>query len=420
MLDKKTAVNLSAWLLCFLPFSLLTGSFLPDLSICIISIIFLFIAIRERLWKYFFNIFFYLFLTFYIYLLFSSYISNDNLSSFRGSLFYFRFGIFSLAVWYLLDNKENLIKRLTLFFILAYLLSFIDGYHQYIYGENIFGLPSPSNRLTLLLSENLLMGHYLVRLFPLFAALIVIQNSTNKFINILIISCIFITTDVLIFISSERTSLGLMLISTIMIIIFVKRYKMIRIITFLISIILMYLILNNNLEVKNRIVDQTIIEMNLFDKSNLDNDRIILFSAEHEGMFLNSFKMYLENPIFGVGPRLYRVKCSDKIYNSEFCSTHPHNTYLQVAAETGSIGLTFVFLLFSYIVYKFIIVIKNYLTGSKSILTDHQICLLICISLSLFPFLPTLNFFNGWINIIYYFPVGFYLHSIYNRNSLKD
>ena len=49
-----------------------------------------------------------------------------------------------------------------------------------------------------------------------------------------------------------------------------------------------------------------------------------------------SVKMFIQDPFFGVGPKMYRVDCLN--YANEFnfaCSTHPHNTYLQLLSETG-------------------------------------------------------------------------------------
>jgi magnesium-transporting ATPase (P-type) len=58
--------------------------------------------------------------------------------------------------------------------------------------------------------------------------------------------------------------------------------------------------------------------------------------------------MFLDNPIFGQGPRSFRYLCFDEkfIKSDGICTTHPHNTYLQLLAETGLIGFFFVFLLF--------------------------------------------------------------------------
>jgi len=123
--------------------------------------------------------------------------------------------------------------------------------------------------------------------------------------------------------------------------------------------------------------------------------------------------MFQKNIIFGVGPNMFRKLCNNDEYYSgrHSCSTHPHHSYIQLAAETGIIGLMLLILVFCYI--SFVIVKHLYLSyfGSKMKLNDYQVCLISCIFISLWPFLPTLNFFNGYINIIYFLPIGFYLQS---------
>ena len=67
---------------------------------------------------------------------------------------------------------------------------------------------------------------------------------------------------------------------------------------------------------------------------------------------------------------------------------------------------------------------KKYLNNKDSNfnysqLSDYQICLIGCFFLSLFPFLPTQDFFNNWINVIFFLPVGFFLQSVYKSSNLK-
>ena len=66
--------------------------------------------------------------------------------------------------------------------------------------------------------------------------------------------------------------------------------------------------------------------------------------------------MFLENKIFGVGPNMFRVKCSDSKYFIEqsSCTTHPHNFTIQILAETGIIGLVFYMIIFLLLFYKII------------------------------------------------------------------
>ena len=55
----------------FIPLALLTGPFLPDLFLSIISIYFIIVALRNKLKKYFLNNFFYIFILFYFYLIYT-------------------------------------------------------------------------------------------------------------------------------------------------------------------------------------------------------------------------------------------------------------------------------------------------------------------------------------------------------------
>ena len=397
------------WLFYLLPFFLLTGPFLPNLSVSVIVFIYLFICITTKKWSYFNNYFFYFFIIFYFFLLAASFNSSDILNSLRGSLFYFRYGIFAIAVYHLLDIDNLVAKRFYYFLLISFLIAILDGVIQYFFYENIFNIVSPDNRLTLLLSDDLLLGSFLSRLFPLLIALFISNKFLQNKINIFLIFIIFILIDLLVFISGERTALGLMAISTVMIILFVRSYKIVRILTFIVSISLMYFIAINNPIIKNRVVDQTVNEMNLNIQS---DDRVYLISKNHESLFNTGIKMFKEHPIMGIGPRLFRIECRDDKYfvSEDSCSTHPHNSYIQILAELGLFGFLFIILPLGYILYKLLNRIP-FLPFSKSNNSDdYEMCLIICISLSLFPFLPTLSIFNSWVNIIYYLPIGFLLH----------
>ena len=48
---------------------------------------------------------------------------------------------------------------------------------------------------------------------------------------------------------------------------------------------------------------------------------------------------------------------------------------------------------------------------------DFQLCLIVGILISLWPFSPSGNFFNNWLSIIYYLPVGFILYTLRLKKS---
>ena len=402
-----------------IPLLLLTGPLLPDLSLVLISVIFLYISIKEKLWYYYNNWFFIIFLSFCIYLILISVVSQNIFLSLESSLFYFRFGIFALAVWFLIDSKKNLIKNFSIIFTIIYVYALFDGYYQFFFNLNLFSFGSlDTTRLSLPLSQKLYLGGYLSRLYPFLFALL-IYNSFFKKQKIIFPFILLILSDLLIFLSGERTALALLFISTILIIFFIKKLKLFRFLTLIVSILLMIFITFNNAEIKERNIDKTIKQMQL--TSEIDLQNIVVFSKHHENIYLTALKIFKDYPIFGAGPKIFRELCSDDRYtvNKNGCSTHPHNSYIQILAETGLVGFIFISFFIYFIAKQMLIIFLSNFKNRQSKISDYQTSLLICFILTLFPFLPTQNFFNNWINIIYFLPVGFYLHSIYSFTEDK-
>jgi O-antigen ligase len=133
---------------------------------------------------------------------------------------------------------------------------------------------------------------------------------------------------------------------------------------------------------------------------------------------MGAFNMFKKNLIFGIGPNIFKYQCNNDKYSYDelTCSTHPHNSYMQLLAETGIFFTTIIFSIFILLIFKsikhliFLVKKENYKTYS-----DYQICLMACFFITLWPFLPTQDVFNNWINVIYYLPVGFFLQSIYSK-----
>ena len=107
MFSKESFVKFSSIIIYFLPLSILTGPFLPDLSISIISIFFLIYLIKNKEYKYINNLFFKIFTLFCLYLLINSLFSEFPGHTLKTSTTYFRFGLFSIATWFVLDNNQN-------------------------------------------------------------------------------------------------------------------------------------------------------------------------------------------------------------------------------------------------------------------------------------------------------------------------
>ena len=97
-----------SWIIILMPILLVSGPFLSDLGVSIVSILFLINSKKNNLIKYYDNYYFKFFFIFCLILIFSSFLSENTLISLKNSLFYFRFGIFTLCFWYLLEKNINL------------------------------------------------------------------------------------------------------------------------------------------------------------------------------------------------------------------------------------------------------------------------------------------------------------------------
>ena len=160
-------------------------------------------------------------------------------------------------------------------------------------------------------------------------------------------------------------------------------------------------------------------------QTNILGDKIKLFSTQHQVVYETSYKIFKENYIFGIGPKMFRETCKDfKTYTEEDlsvdgCQTHPHNTYIQLFVETGIIGTLPIIILFCFILSSFSKHLYFMIFKKRPIYSDYQICLMTAIFITLWPLVPNGNFFNNWINVIYFLPLGFLLHS-FNKHSINQ
>ena len=395
-----------SWIIILMPVLLISGPFLSDLGLSLITILFLINSVSNKLKKYYDNFYFKFFLIFCLILILSSLLSNNILISLKNSLFYFRFGIFSLCFWYLLENNKNILKYLFFSILLCYSSLIIDGYFQYFSGKNLFGYPLYNDyRVSSFFGSELILGSYLARFFPIFFGLFIyLDKSKKNKLMLFLITIIFILSEGLIFISGERLALFFMNLSAIYIILMIKEYKIYRLSTYILSLFLIFILLNFVPKSKERFIDQTIYDFTR------NTDKVYVFSKPHTDMYITAYKMFLDNKFFGVGPRQFRNKCDQYPVSEYSCETHPHNTYIELLSEAGIFAFLIVFILFIILIY---ISIKHFIfkfiKGKKNIINDLEVCLFSALIISLWPFSPSGSFFNNWMSIVYYFPVGLLL-----------
>ena len=333
----------------------------------------------------------------------------------RSTIFYFRFFIYIVAILFYLQELKIHELLLKSFFITSILL-IIDGTFQFIFGFNLLGMPIfQENRISSFFGSELIMGSYLVRLMPLF---LIFTYRYNAKINIILISLF----SFIILLSGERTALFLLLLSFLIIFFTIKKYrkKIIYIsITFTISFVLL---INFNSAYHERFT-QVFYGLNLVDTLNetgevklslsiLDKDnnlKIVLFSKHHQNHYQSAIKIFKNNYISGGGSKSFRFLCKKDKYQvaGPSCSTHPHNITMQFLSELGLIGFFFLFMFHLLLARDFIKIFKLKDNENGKIILIFSI---IGIIINIFPLIPSGNFFNNWLSIIFVINLVNYLH----------
>ena len=81
------------------------------------------------------------------------------------------------------------------------------------------------------------------------------------------------------------------------------------------------------------------------------NNKIFIFSELHQAHY-SSFKNVSFRSFCGIGQKMFRFYCDNELfYIQNTCSTHPHNTYIQLLGETGILSFLFIFGLFLIVMW---------------------------------------------------------------------
>ena len=218
-----------------------------------------------------------------------------------------------------------------------------------------------------------------------------------------------------VFLSGERTSFVLILISFFIIGFSSLKLRKIFIVVIIVVSTVMIFLVSSNEQIKKRMITTPIKQLGM----STDSKRLVLFSKTYEGHYKIAYNMFKEKPLFGHGTKIFRYFCQKKenFVAANACTTHPHNMYMQLLAETGILGFLFILSLFTYAAHQ---LLKNLLSvtfRNKQIISDHKMSIITFFFITLFPFSPSGNIFGNWISIIFYLPMGFllYIYDVDNK-----
>ena len=388
----------------------------------LLSIYFLFKINKNDLF-YFKNKFFLIFIIFCIYISLRSLFADQLYISLKSSLMYFRFAFYALAIIFFLNKDNNALNTNYTIYKYTFIFLIIDSLLQVFTGKDLFGLQPDSINLMRIsgpFGDEFVLGSFTQKVLPIFIYLILKKNEINNKIHISDF-IILIFSFVIIYRSGDRSALGLILFYSFIFFLIYKNFRKKILIIFGVIIFFSTVLSIQNSNISKRVFSDTIGQFkgvhhkNLVTNSkNEEKSSIFIFSFHHQSHFNTAYRMFLDKPYFGHGLKMFRFKCKDFVENmNRFpykkltqygCSTHPHNTYMQLLAETGIVGFLSIFSIFLIIGIE---LIKKILSVNLTLRSSD--CLLIAIFINLWPLIPTGSFFNNWLSLLYFLPVSFYL-----------
>lgn len=414
------------------PLFLFLGPLISEVYLILLVLFSLYYIHKEKKFHFYKNKFLIFFFIFYISTLISTLINFYNYDYVKSGILYFRIPIFSIAIWYALTKYDLFSKNIITFYIIFLSIIIIDSLIQYYVGKNILGYKVISGRISSFFGEELILGGFLLRTLPFFLICIILNDKFfYKKLNIiycLIISLICVT----IYLSGERTSFFLLILffSTIF---FSNSYlrRFIIIIT-IFSVFFSFIIsqsrLSDDVNPSVRMFSKTYYQLTVEGEAHYGKsekklfNKFYIFSRDHHGHYLLSYKIFKDFPILGTGPKGFRYLCRNKIYiveNYDGCSTHPHNTYAQILTSNGIIGFLLLIIGFFYLSIEILRCkkkIKNEKQFDKYMVAENII--LSAVFVNFWPLIPSGNFFNNWLSMSYFYPIGFYLYFKF-RNEKK-
>lgn len=416
------------------PLFLLIGPLIAE--IFLVSIIFFsfFFIIKENKKFIYYNKFTIFFGIFYLSTLYSTSYNFQNFEDSISGIFYFRIPLFAISIWFVLDNFKFFNNKIIIFYSLFFSLIIFDSLIQFYLGKNLLGYEIESERISSFFQDELILGSFILRSIPIFLIYLIMNDLINEkrihffYLTLLALMCLII------YLSGERSSFGL-LILFFFTIFFISKYLRkfiiyLSILFILISLAFPNLKKNNDINPAKRMFLKsynqiTGVDQNQFgDKEKKLFNKLYIFSRDHHSHYVLSYKIFKDHIVIGTGVKGFRNLCFNRIYilkNEEGCSTHPHNTYMQILVSNGLVG-------FALLIFALLFVIREIFLCRKKIISlkefnKYEISKAVAITaifINIWPLVPNGSFFNNWLSMFYFYPIGFYLYFRHYKEREKS
>jgi O-antigen ligase len=408
-LSKVKSLSFYEWVLLLFPLCLVIGPFWVNFSLILSSVIFFCELIKKNFYNKLKLKWIYFYLIFVFYTILHSFFATDILNSLQSSFFQFRYLLFSLFIFLCISDARNIGIIIKFWLVLVLLVSF-DVIYQYFFLKNIFGLPIRGVRPSGVFGKELIVGAFIA-----YISVPIIFYYFKKFNNInlkekILYSLIYLFLFTTVALTGERLSFLIFFVSSIIIFIFNTTLK--KFILLSMSLIIFLIIIYfNSLLFNSRVKDFNNILANFYDSS-------------YGRLWESGYLLFEKNIIFGVGLKNYRVDCDNQIDPRpesipQFCSSHPHNFFLEILSETGLVGFSIFFIFFFYLIFYLksrIRYLKSDLNFKKysSLLYGNILILLIYV----WPLKTSGSFFTTWNGSFFWLNLGIAL--LITKGKIKN
>jgi len=437
--SKEKIANFLTFLI---PITYISGNLLLNLNLLII-IIYIFTVYRQQVFQSKLGLIDKFLLVFFVYLILNGFVNNffnfnfpeapeQNIILIK-SLFFLRFLLLYFAIRFLISKEIINFKILFLIFGLCSLTVSLDLLIQFYFGKNLLGFEGSGRRLAGLFGDEYIAGSYIQRffIFSIFFLLIFTKIDKNKILFSIYIFIIILLSLSGVLFSGNRIPLILCLLILGLIFVYQRSLRKLLIVLFILFIgSISYLVSTNN----------TIFNhYNAFKVRGLQTldyiaNRVITGEAKTPKIintYIKEFESgvltWEKNKYFGGGLKSFFWQCGNIDRNEMLkfvteagpvnCNSHPHNYYLQIAAELGLVGIILIFFLFLIIIIKTLKIIhfSKYPNTYKMLIVPFFIVFVA----EIFPLKTTGSFFTSTNSTFLFIIMAFIVGLLETKNINK-
>ncbi len=378
-MKQNALLRLSQWLVLLTPLLIYWGKAPTDIAISTVAVFFLLHSILNNEFSWLHKRWLQLFLIFWVYILLRSLFTEETTSSIARAAPFIRYPMFAAALAYWVIQDHAFIRKVWMSLTLSILLLSLDALLQYLSGTSLTGNAKFTEyRLTGPYSQPRIGYTICWMIMPVLGGLIYYYKETKwkwlaLFAGVLPILAIIL--------SGERSPALLLLLGLAGLLVTVRSFRKRLLWLLPLTIALIAALLYFNPVIYERQVVSTIDTIQSLEET------------PYGQIFLDAEETIERNPVFGVGPKQYRVVCAKPELNYRNCQQHPHNFYLELWAETGIIGLLM-------IMAGLFFMLKELIQGTR-LMPQHAllISIIIGVMVRFWPIIANPSFFESW-NVI--------------------